>query len=46
MQRQSTSLTERLLDFFAGRNEAEVDERGDADARNGVPLELVDELEG
>ena len=38
--------TEGLLDLLADGDEAEVDEGGDADAGDGVPLEEVDELEG
>ena len=36
--------TERLLDLLAGCDEAEVDERGDADAEDGVVAEEVDQL--
>lgn len=38
--------TERLLDLLAGCHEAEVNERGDSDAGDGIPVELVDKLEG
>ena len=37
--------TERLLDLFTGGDEAEINECGDADTGDGVPMELVDQLE-
>ena len=37
--------TEGLFNFLAGRDEPEVDERGDADAEDSVVAEEVDELE-
>lgn len=39
-------VAEGLLDLLARREEADVEERGDADAGDGVPPELLDELEG
>jgi hypothetical protein len=37
--------TKRLLNFLARREETEVDEGGHGDSRNGIPLELANELE-
>ena len=37
--------TEWLFDFLAGCDEAEVDERGEADAEDSVVAEEVDQLE-
>ena len=37
-------IAEWLFDLFPSGNEAEVDEGRDADAQDGVPTELIDEL--
>lgn len=45
---QNTDLviSEWLFDFLAGSQKAKVDECGNSDARNGVPVEIFDKLEG
>jgi hypothetical protein len=43
--RDSGERTERLLNLLSRSDEAEIDERGDGNARDRVPFELADELE-
>ena len=43
---EGTRRTEGLFDFLTGCDETKVNERGDADAEDGVVAEEVDELEG